>query len=76
MFPVADQFSLAFDAVPAAQLENNSELKSFYDGVKMTQGELLSAFERNKVSEGKNLKLSTPNFLLEQENSYYDAESK
>ena len=56
MFPVADQFSLAFDAVPAAQLENNSELKSFYDGVKMTQGELLSAFERNKVSEGKNLK--------------------
>ena len=52
MFPVADQFSLAFDAVGAEQLADNEELKSFYDGVKMTQSELLSAFERNKVSEG------------------------
>merc|ERR1712241_604983 len=53
LFPVADQFSLAFDAVNVESLANNEELAVFYEGIEMTRGELMSAFERNNVTEVK-----------------------
>merc|ERR1712168_457453 len=52
LFPVADQFILALDHVDKmseADLDNNQELKDLANGVKMTQGELNKAFDKNKI---------------------------
>jgi len=56
LFPVADQFILALDHVEKvmsemsdADLNSNQELKDLVNGVKMTQGELNKAFDKNKI---------------------------
>jgi len=52
LFPVADQFILALDHVDKmseADLDNNQELKDLANGVRMTQGELNKAFDKNKI---------------------------
>jgi len=52
LFPVADQFILALDHVEKMSeedLNSNQELKDLANGVKMTQGELNKAFDKNKI---------------------------
>lgn len=52
LFPVADQFILALDHVEKMsdeELNSNQELKDLANGVKMTQGELNKAFDKNKI---------------------------
>jgi len=52
LFPVADQFILALDHVdkmPQDEIDKNQELKDLANGVKMTQGELNKAFDKNKI---------------------------
>ena len=59
LFPVADQFILALDHVEKMSeddLNSNQELKDLANGVKMTQGELNKAFDKNKIKLSKFLK--------------------
>merc|ERR1712168_181925 len=52
LFPVADQFILALDHVEKMSeedLNNSQESKDLANGVKMTQGELNKAFDKNKI---------------------------
>ena len=56
LFPVADQFILALDHVEKMSeedLNSNQELKDLANGVKMTQGELNKAFDKNKIKLGE-----------------------
>jgi molecular chaperone GrpE len=46
---VGDNFQRAIDAVPAAAAETDPALKSFLDGVTMTERELLNALDRHGI---------------------------
>jgi molecular chaperone GrpE len=46
---VGDNFQRAIDAVPAAAAEQDAALKSFRDGVIMTERELLNVLERHGI---------------------------
>ena len=46
---VADNLDLALNSVKSENLENNAELKTLYDGVKMTETELSKVFTGNAV---------------------------
>ncbi len=46
---VGDNFKRAIDAVPAAAAEEDPALKSFLEGVTMTERELLNALERHGI---------------------------
>lgn len=46
---VADNFERAINAVPAGAAEQDAALKSFVEGVSMTEREFLNALERNGV---------------------------
>jgi molecular chaperone GrpE len=46
---VGDNFQRAIDAVPAGAAEQDSALKSFLEGVTMTERELLNALERHGI---------------------------
>lgn len=46
---VGDNFQRAIDAVPAAAAEQDTALKSFLEGVTMTERELLNALERHGI---------------------------
>jgi len=46
---VADNLRRALDAVPAAAMETDENLKTLADGVALTERELLAAFERHGI---------------------------
>lgn len=46
---VGDNFQRAIDAVPAAAAENDPALKSFLEGVTMTERELLNVLDRHGI---------------------------
>ena len=46
---VGDNFQRAIDAVPAAAAEQDAALKSFLEGVMMTERELLNVLERHGI---------------------------
>ena len=46
---VGDNFQRAIDAVPAGAAEQDAALKSFLEGVTMTERELLNALERHGI---------------------------
>jgi molecular chaperone GrpE len=46
---VGDNFQRAIDAVPAGAAEKDAALKSFLDGVTMTERELLNALDRHGI---------------------------
>jgi len=58
LLSVSDNLRRALDAVPADKAESDDSLKSFVEGVGMTERELLSVFEKNGISkvgvEGEN----------------------
>jgi molecular chaperone GrpE len=46
---VMENFYLAFDNIAENDLSDSKKVKNFYEGIKMTQGELKKAFEKNNL---------------------------
>lgn len=60
---VADNITMALNATKADATDENPKLKSFYEGVEMTQAVLLKALEKNSVTRMKSLgEKFDPNF--------------
>lgn len=51
LLEVADVLGKATESVPKDALENNSHLKSLYQGLQMTEAQLLSVFKRYGVTQ-------------------------
>ena len=51
LLPVADNLRRAIDSVKPETVQADESLQGFLDGVAMTERELLSAFEKNKVEK-------------------------